>query len=399
MSLPDALEAAASALPDQADAIRPANGDPVRLLERLGPAAAAPVLCWLLAHRPEEAAELAEAWAPLEGGADALLALDEAALPKVGRKALRRLRHRLRSQGVAVQEVAPAPVVARLPAVDDAFHGAYLSPLDPAGARLVYLVEPNPAGGARLFEIICDDARGILGCEVYTAPRRQARAFLAELRGRPGLGAVDAPPEAARAVVAAAAHRQAPERPAPRSFREWRSRLTSGAEGFRLPGELVREALGEAQEPAALARAVTLVREGRLGPWPPPGDALPLLFERIRTALEGPLVVSEAVRGERIEALVDDAAGEHFAGDAGEVAAQRLRESAYVFWQQRDVEAAQACLAAAARFAAGEPRENPVARALLEAALGPALASLEAAREGAPREASGGAAGASGGIR
>jgi hypothetical protein len=387
VSLADALEAAASALPEHADAIRPANGDPVRLLDLLGPAAGAPVLAWLLAHRPVEGAELAEAWSVVEGGAEAVLALDETGLEKPGRKALRRLRHRLRSQGVEVPEAPPAARVARLPAIDDAFHGAYVSPIDPTGARLVYLVEPNPAGGARLFEIVCDDARGVLGCEVYTASRRQARAFLAELRGRRSLRVAEVAPEAARALVAAAARRQPPERPAPRSFGEWRSRLTAVPAGTQLPGELAREALGEPEERPALAQAVALVREGRVGPWPPPGDALALLFERIRTALEGPLVLSEAVRGERIATLVAEASEECFAGEAGEVAAHRFRESAYVFWQQGEPEAAHACLAAASRFAAGEPRENPVALALLEAALGPALATLEAAREEAPEDA------------
>ncbi len=54
MSLPEALEAAASALRGDADAIRPANGDPVRLLSSLGPGAAARVLAWVLVHRLDD---------------------------------------------------------------------------------------------------------------------------------------------------------------------------------------------------------------------------------------------------------------------------------------------------------------------------------------------------------
>ncbi len=49
MSLPDALERAASELASDAEAIRPANGDPARLLELLDPEAAARVLAWLAA--------------------------------------------------------------------------------------------------------------------------------------------------------------------------------------------------------------------------------------------------------------------------------------------------------------------------------------------------------------
>ena len=36
VGLPEALERAASALPAEADAIRPANGDPAQLLDLLG---------------------------------------------------------------------------------------------------------------------------------------------------------------------------------------------------------------------------------------------------------------------------------------------------------------------------------------------------------------------------
>ena len=50
MSLADVLEGAASALPDHADSIRPANGDPFQLLELLGAEAGRCVLEWVLAN-------------------------------------------------------------------------------------------------------------------------------------------------------------------------------------------------------------------------------------------------------------------------------------------------------------------------------------------------------------
>ena len=72
MSLPEALEAAADALRGDADAIRPANGDPVRLLSSLDPDAAARVLGWVLVHRPEDGAELADAWGSEASGREIL---------------------------------------------------------------------------------------------------------------------------------------------------------------------------------------------------------------------------------------------------------------------------------------------------------------------------------------
>ena len=211
MSLSDALEAAASALPVDADTIRPANGDPVRLLSSLDPDAAVRVLGWLLTDRPGEGAELADAWASEPAGEKVLLALDEGSLPKAGRKALRWVRHRLRSRGVTGVEKVPEPMVSSLPPIDDEISGGYVSPIDPSGTRIVYLLEANPSGGARLFEVVIDDRLGVVECQVYTSGRRKVREFLREATGRTHFAAAEAPPDSVRALIARAIAAQAPD--------------------------------------------------------------------------------------------------------------------------------------------------------------------------------------------
>jgi hypothetical protein len=381
VSLAGALEDAASALPGDADAIRPANGDPQRLLELLGSEGASRVLAWLLAERPAEGDELADAWAESEEGSEAVLSVSESALPKPGRKALRRIRHRLRSRGVAVAEAPREPVVARLPEVDDAFGSAWLSPIDPDGMRIAYLVEPNPGGGARLFEVVIDDARGVVGFEVYTAPRKKARAFLDDLRRRDRFPVTEVPADTARAVVAHALAAQPEDRPPPRGFFEWRSRVAEAPPGTPLPGALAAEVLEVRAEPSLLERAAELVRQGRLGPWPPPPSVLAELYERLRTSLESRVIVSGAARRQQLDDILGEALEEVFDAAGAARAAHRLRESAFVLWRHGDEDAARACLAAAAAFEAGSPRDNPVARALLEVPMRPALRSLEGASD------------------
>src|SRR5262245_11510728 len=101
IGLPEALERAATALPDAADAIRPANGDPDQLARDLSTADATRVLAWLLEHEPAAGAELALTWSEQPDTAQPVLALVPESLPKPARKALRRALHRLRSRGVA----------------------------------------------------------------------------------------------------------------------------------------------------------------------------------------------------------------------------------------------------------------------------------------------------------
>jgi len=378
MSLADALEAAAGALPGEADAIRPANGDAVRLLAALPADGAARVAAWLIAERPADAAELAELWSEEPAGQAALLAVDEGELPKEGRKLLRRVRHRLRSRGIATPEPAPAPTVARLPELEDALDGAFVTGFDPMGARQVWWLESQP-GGTRLFECVIDDARGVLAFEVYTPTRSELRRFLKTLAANTGFPAIPVEAATAKALVLHAASRQAGDRSAPKRWIEWRSRL-GPSEAAVLPGEEAQRALGASAGREELEAAEKLVADGRVGPWPPLREAIAPVVERIRAAQTSPLVVSGAMRREQVTRQVEEGAGELFAGEAGAVAAHRFREAAFTFWRRGDEPAARACLAAASAFAERPGAENPVARAFVELWLRPLL-------EAAPGEA------------
>ena len=224
VGLPEALERAASVLAADADAIRPANGDPAALLAELSSEAAVRVLHWLLENEPEDGAELADEWSEdTERGVAAVLAVGEAGLPKAGRKALRRIRHRLRSRGVEVPKEAPAPTVATLPRVEEDIDEAVLSALDPRGNRAAFLVTSHPSGGARVFELVLDEGQGILDCRVYSAGRSKVRQFLKEFEGQGS--AVRAPSDSVRASIARLARSQSASRPAPRIFSEWWRRL------------------------------------------------------------------------------------------------------------------------------------------------------------------------------
>jgi len=376
VSLPDALEAAAEALRGDAEAIRPANGDPLRLLSSLDPDAAARVLGWVLAHRPDEGAELAEAWGREEPGREILQTLDEGSLPKPSRKLLRRVRHRLRSQGVAIAEKAPEPLVSSLPTIADEISGGYVSPIDPSGTRIVYLLESNPSGGARLFEVVIDDQLGVVDCAVYSSGRSKMRRFLREVTGREHFAAAEAPPDSVRALIARAAAAQAADRSLPPSFVEWRSRLTDVEEGTPTPGDLVRRALGEGPDRPDLQPAVELVEQGRVGPWPPSQNALEGLTERIENTISSPLIVSGSTRREQVEVVIREFQ-EEIATDGGAAhQAHRFREAAYVLWKGGDEEAARACLAAALAFESSPIGENPLARAMLEIPLAPVLEKI-----------------------
>ncbi len=365
MSLADALDRAATALPGTADAIRPANGDPDRVLEALAAEDAASVLGWLLREDAEAGCELAETWAEQDAAAAVFEALDDTGLPKAARKAVRRARHRLRSRGVALDETAPEARVARVPGagVEEALETALISPYDPTGARIVTLVESNPSGGARIFQVISDVRKGILDCKIYGTSRGKARRFARELGGRERYAGVEIPIGSARAWLAVCAARQPRDRAVPRAFAESR---TSLVEEGATPGALVREAL----EPAASARpAIELLRTHELGPWIPDGEGLRETAEALQELEKGKIIVSGGARREQVEEILSGAIERIFEGEEGELLAEWLAESAYLFWKKDREEDARACLAGTT--------DREVRRSVLEVALAPVLERLK----------------------
>jgi hypothetical protein len=381
VSLAAALESAAEALPALADAVRPANGDPERLLDALSADEARALLVWLLDREPLAGEELALAWADSPRGAAPLAAIGDEALGKAGRKALRRAQHRLRSRGLAVGAAAPAARVAVLPKLADELASALVSAPDPSGAQLVVIVEPSPSGGVRLFQSAIDLERGVLEFHALNATRSQARRLLRDVER---IGAVAAPREALAALLARAAAAQPADRALPQAFEEWRSRVARPPEGARTPGELAREALGAAADLGAAREVAARIAEGTLGPWPPPFDALREIAEKVRKTGDSPLLVDDQQRRAQVESVIGEALEARFAGAGGEAMAQRLEEAAHAAWRRGDAGQARALLAAAAGFRERSPRDNPVARALLDRVLAPMLEMLREERSASP---------------
>ncbi|MHA7838533.1 MAG: hypothetical protein ACX98W_13845 [bacterium] len=386
MSLPESLERAASELPDLADRIRPANGDPHRLLEELETAQASSLLAWILRFEPEIAEELITAWGESETGAAILLRQSEDGLPKASRKQLRRAHHRLRSQGVEIESAAadsPEPV-RRVVGSEDRWQAAYVSAPDFRGARIGYLVDSHPAGGARLFEIRFDEERGIRDLKVYNAGRSKVRGFLRSLTAGRDQHLFEVDGTALRALIRRASLAQPVDRPLPTAFVEWRGRLfPESLEHEATPGAQARVALAEpsglqAAEPPSgsaepLAAVLGEVGAGRLGPWPPATTWVTEWMEKGREAvgdLEGDS------RSAAIEAWLEEASAVLAEEGSPAPIARHLEEMAWLRWQSGSPESAREMIAVADALSNDGDAWHRIARARVESIFAPFLADL-----------------------
>jgi len=392
MSLPESLERAASELAGLADRIRPANGDPHRLLEELAGEDASSLLAWILEHESDSASELVDAWCEEDSGAAIVLGVPDAGLGKAGRKLLRRARHRLRSRGlevaVAPNPAAPPPPASsrRVVAGEEDWQQTLVSRPDFRGARIAYLADRHPSGGARLFEIRFDDDRGILDFKVYNAGRSKVRGFLRSITSGRADQLFEVERDALCALVRRASLATSSDRPLPTAFVEWRGRLFGDAlEGVATPGERARAALGVAQEEGALQSIWSAVASGEIGPWPPPSSWVADRMTRAREAVEG---LDGEARVEAIEAWLESVTDDLEAETDAERMAGRLEELAWVRWRAGDEPAAGAALAATEVARAGGADARPLSRARIDALFAPFLEELRVVEEIVGDEAS-----------
>lgn len=384
MSLPESLERAANDLVDLADQIRPANGDPHRLLEELKPDQASDVLCWILANEAESAEELVEAWGEWEKGAEVLLAVSDESLSdrgvsKAGRKILRRAHHRLRSRGIEVKTEARPAVPKRRPiAVEDAFEAAFLSSPDFRGARVGYLANRHPAGGARLFEVRFDEARGILDFKVYNAGRSKVRGFLRSLSSAQAQRLFDVPRNALCALVRRASLAQPADRPLPAGFMEWRGRVfPESLDDESTPGGLVRAELGDLPtSEAALEDVLPLIVDGTVGPWPPATSWVSGWMDEGREKVAG---LEGETRESAIEAWRDSVAEALTEEDDRGLLARHLEELAWVHRQTHGKTEAANLIAVADAMLANQAVHLRIAGARVDSLFAPFLGELRIA--------------------
>lgn len=391
MSLPESLERAATELPDLADDIRPANGDPHRLLDELAADAAGRLLTWLLDQASADAEELVDAWGERDEGVAILLATTGEGVAKKGRKVLRRAHHRLRSQGVSVAAAAAAPTEKRtVVSGGDRWQAAHVSAPDFRGARMGYLVDSHPSSGARLFEIRFDEGRGLLDFKVYNAGRSKVRGFLKSLTENSGRRLFEVDRDALRALVWRAARAQPVDRPLPTAFVEYRGRLfPDELEKQATPGELAAKALSAAALDDAMPAITERVRKGELGPWPPTSAWVGDWMDKGRDAVDG---LEGEARGAKIDGWIEEVAAALSTDTDQGLLARHLAELAWIQSESGEAGEAAQLLAVSAAIGKDADAVAGLGRARVESLFEPFLASLRIVEEDALAEPVGGGA-------
>ena len=293
------------------------------------------------------------------------------------RREIRRAIYKLRQHHVEVREPAAeqktsTPIEAGLTAL--------MSPIDPEGAQIVWMIKARTGGGVvRLWGLV-SESQGLVGVQNHALSRRELNAQQKDLEEQSGSKLVEIDPRLADFILCDAYRRTSESaRLNVGSFYALRTEVT----GASPPTELTHPIYAEFAKEAAEEPSIELLKEPELLAFRIPVKELEPYLDEVNRASESVLVVSRTSQDDRILAVVDKAIGELLSGERAHRLRRRLEDTALYFARTGRRQQAGWATAAAAKIRDGaDLTKIQFFRSLVQTQLGAMMAQeVERKRE------------------
>ena len=289
--------------------------------------------------------------------AAALLRMERGAQDKDLKKEIRRSLFKLSQKGLTipedkrVEEKSLTPLLSRSPEIE-----AYMSPVDGAGGRLVWIVKPQAGHGLQTIQAMVNDREGLQRIGGTQIRRKELRNMAQEIKKQHGITMVSVPWEYADMMLY-------------EGFEKAKSGGRSGLENFHQLRSIVNAAKPKAQDHPVYQRLNSAeVREGawrelsrRLLDEPEfrfwildAGWAEPF-FGQLEEAQTSRLVLNPMQKEERMAGIVRDAVKTLCTGETGKIMQRRMEDMAFYFVAAGRTEMAKLALAVAQQIKEGDP--------------------------------------------
>jgi hypothetical protein len=318
-----------------------------------------------------------------DSSASAMLVEMEAGASGALRREVRRALYKLKQHGIDTPALTPPPPAGMRDSDTEKEIGAMLSPIDGEGARIVWIVKPRMQGGLLRMWALISESEGLVGAQNTHLSRRELKSERDELERRAQVKLVDGDWRVAD-FIACEAWRNTPEsrRGQVGNFLALRAELISSPP----PTELVHPVYTELAAEVAAEPSLELLKEPELLEWRLPDDLLKRYVDEINQAGESVIVLSPVHKQERVNAVIDRAAGELLSGDNGKRIQRRLEDIAYYLARVGRREQAGWAVAAAARLRDGiEVTKVVFFQAFIRTQLGTVAAAEQQKAEEEPR--------------
>jgi hypothetical protein len=294
---------------------------------------------------------------PDPAAAEALLRLEKSAGDKDLKKEIRRSLFKLSQKGLTIpedkraEEKSPPPILSRSPEIE-----AYMSAVDGAGGRLVWIVKPQAGHGLQTIQAMINDREGLQRIGGTQIRRKELRNMVQEIKKQHGVTMVSVPWEYADLMLY-------------ENFEKAKAAGRSGLENFHQVRSIVKTAKPKAQDHPVYQRlnaaevlegawrelSRRLLDEPEFRFWILDADWAKPFLGQLEEAQTSRLVLNPMQKEERLAAIVRDAVRTLCAGETGKIMQRRMEDMAFYFVEAGRTDIAKLTLAVAQQIKAGDP--------------------------------------------
>jgi hypothetical protein len=287
---------------------------------------------------------------------EVLTSLEKTATDKEIKKEVRRSFFKLAQRGISAPrseaiEVTPQrPILKLAPEIE-----GYLSSVDGAGGRLVWLAKTQAGSGIQLLQGMVSDREGLLRVGGALIRRKELRHMAQDIKEKHGVIMISIPWEYADQILYEGFERaKSLSRSGLEDFSSLRALFTPARPKPLLHPIYARLKSEEVRDGAWRDLSRRLLDEPEFRPWILDEDWIKPYLEQIQEAQESRLVLNQLQKEERFAGIVRDAAREIFSGEVGRLFQRRMEDMALYLLETRREEQARLSLALALQLGEGD---------------------------------------------
>ena len=287
---------------------------------------------------------------------EALSEIENETRDKVLKKEIRRSLFKLSQKGLALPEArtsASMSVTSLLKSTSDI--EAYMSAVDGAGGRLLWIVKPQAGHGLQTIQAMVSDREGLLRLGGAQIRRKELRNMTREIKDKHGIEMISLPWEYADQTLYAAYEKiKAKGRSGFENFHELRAAIAAG-KPKQQEHPIYRRLNPDNVTGGWRERSRLLLEEPELRFWFLDEDWVTPYLSQLEEAKSSRLVLNQVQKEERLSGIVRDAVKEFCAGEIGPVLQRRTEDMALYFLETGRDDAARLSLAVAIQIGTGDP--------------------------------------------
>ena len=288
---------------------------------------------------------------------EALAQLDKLTTDKDVKKEIRRAFFKLAQRGLATpreesSEPTPSTVLFdRGPEID-----AYMSSVDGAGGRLIWLAKPQPNHGLQVIQAMVNDRQGLQRIGGTQIRRKELRKMTEEIKEQHGVTMISVPWQYVDETLYAGFEKaKALGQSGLENFYELRAIVNTGKPKVqehpiysRLRSDVVRDGAWREQ-------SRRLLDEPELRFWILEDDFVQPFLSQLQEAQTSRLVLNPVQKEERLASIMRDAVKALCAGEMGKLWQRRMEDTALYLFETGRKELAKLALAVALQIKEGDP--------------------------------------------